>query len=122
MTWMSIAEGAKGVLFYSYMDLKRMANPPAGLKKEDFNARWNDLKTVAKEVKDKTDILLSTEPAPALKNARIPGFVSRKTFSLKGKKYILLVNTSDKAAAKVRLSGTEFELKPLDVYFEALAK
>ncbi len=59
MTWQCITEGARGLIYYSWFDLKK--------EPEVFERRWAEVKQVAAEVKRWMPVLLSVEPAPALK-------------------------------------------------------
>jgi hypothetical protein len=124
MAWMSIAEGANGLLFYSFMDLKRMDNPPEGFKREDFTPRWNDLKRVASGIRKVEDVLLSAEPPPVLQAQSVSRHVAWRTFSLHGKKWLLVVNCSDTASGTAiftEIDGKRLELtlKPMEVHFAA---
>lgn len=57
MTWQCIAEGAKGLIYYSFMDLRRDASAP-------FDTQWARVKQMASEVKPMIPVILSVEPAP----------------------------------------------------------
>ena len=54
MTWQCLTEGATGLIYYSWFDLKK---EPAV-----FDQRWAEVKRVAAEVKRWTPMLLSVEP------------------------------------------------------------
>ena len=62
MTWQCIAEGANGLIYYSWFDLYS-TNRNAGL---DFPAYWSEFKNVVQEVKDIAPVLLSVEETPAI--------------------------------------------------------
>ena len=57
MAWQCIAEGATGLVFYSWFDVKR--NPDV-----TFDQQWAGLKRIAAEIDRTAPILLSTETAP----------------------------------------------------------
>jgi hypothetical protein len=56
MSLQCLAEGAMGLVYYSYFDLKR---DPKG-----FDVRWADMKQVVSEVRLLVPYVLSTDPAP----------------------------------------------------------
>ena len=61
MAWQCIAEGANGLIFYSWFDLY---TPIVANK---FENRWQEIKTVAQEISDMIPVLLSVEPTPVIK-------------------------------------------------------
>lgn len=62
MTWQCLAEGAQGLIFYSWFNLY-LPQRNAGL---DFAAYWPQFKAVVQEVKDAVPALLSVETPPAI--------------------------------------------------------
>ncbi len=82
MTWLCIAEGANGIFFYSFQDLKKM------VKGVTFDERWSVVCKAAQEVKDRFPVLLA-DPAEAPKT---PAGVSARAWLLDGVKHILVVN------------------------------
>jgi len=62
MTWQCIAEGANGLIFYSWFNIY-LPERNAGL---DFDEYWPQFKAVVQEVKDMTPALLSVETPPAI--------------------------------------------------------
>jgi len=58
MSWMSIAAGANGVVYYSYFDLFKMKG------KDPFEQRWAEICSVAEEIQRYVPIILSVEPIP----------------------------------------------------------
>ncbi|NUQ01460.1 MAG: hypothetical protein HUU35_16575 [Armatimonadetes bacterium] len=56
MTYQCLAEGAKGLIYYSFFDLQR--------DRLGFEPRWSDMKQMAREVNALVPYLLSTDPAP----------------------------------------------------------
>lgn len=57
MAWQCIAEGANGIVMYSWFDLHRDPSTP-------FEEQWAKVKQVAAEIKDLSPVLLSVESAP----------------------------------------------------------
>jgi hypothetical protein len=57
MAWQCICEGATGLVFYSWFDLKRNPDVP-------FETQWQDLKKIAAEISQAAPALLSIEPVP----------------------------------------------------------
>ncbi len=60
MAWQCIAEGANGLIFYSWFDIRRDPATP-------FEQHWPKVKRMAQEIKDMIPALLSVEPTPAIK-------------------------------------------------------
>ena len=100
MSWMCIAEGANGLIYYSFFDLQRMSKTEAeggrALVPEPFDIRWGEVKTIAQEIADQFPILLSAEKTlnikPAAQNS--PD-VSWRLFGTAEGTWILAVNRSD---------------------------
>lgn len=59
MAWQCICEGATGLVFYSWFDVKR--NPGV-----TFDAQWAGLKKIAAEIDRAAPVLLAVEPAPSV--------------------------------------------------------
>jgi hypothetical protein len=59
MAWQCICEGATGLVFYSFYDLKR--NPDVS-----FDEQWSHLKRIVAEIDAAAPALLSTEPVPSI--------------------------------------------------------
>ncbi len=79
MSWQAICEGANGLIFYSFFDLKRNADVP-------FDEQWSDLKKIAAEIDMFSDILLSTD---RIENVKVEGVNSDdKWFSWRAIKYL----------------------------------
>ncbi|MCP4640372.1 MAG: hypothetical protein GY851_08070 [bacterium] len=100
MTWQCIAEGANGIVLYSWFDLKRDPAAP-------FEARWNDVRAVAAEVGEYIPVLLSTEPAPAVAVSETPGLHARVQREGKAT-YLFVVNSLEKTVR----GAIEFPSKP----------
>ncbi len=60
LAWQAICEGASGLIFYSYFDLKQNADVP-------FDTQWSNLKKIAEEIYNVSDVLLSTEKTDTVK-------------------------------------------------------
>lgn len=87
MAWQCICEGATGLIFYSYFDLKRDKSTP-------FDEQWTKCKTVAAEISQMAPAILSIEQAPAIEIVSgewLHCLVRRH----KGKLYIMAANDGD---------------------------
>lgn len=116
MAWQCIAEGATGLVFYSWFDVKR--NPDV-----TFDSQWEGLKRVAAEIDRMAPILLSTETVPevtvlyAKPAADEVGWLHHLVRSHGGNLYVFAVNDGDgaggvnftlpKSAKAVRVLGEE---------------
>ncbi len=54
MSWQAITEGAEGLIYYSYFDLKRNPDVP-------FDIQWSNLKKITAEIDSFSDVLLSPD-------------------------------------------------------------
>ena len=63
MAWMCVANGANGLIFYSFFDLFKMDKTVdeggQALVREPFDERWGEVKKMAQEISDQFPILLS---------------------------------------------------------------
>ncbi|MBR5759362.1 MAG: hypothetical protein IKX88_12280, partial [Thermoguttaceae bacterium] len=63
MAWMCVANGANGLIFYSFFDLFKMDKTidegGQALVREPFDERWAEVKKMAQEIRDQFPILLS---------------------------------------------------------------
>lgn len=59
MAWQCIAEGANGLVFYSWFDLRKDTTVP-------FDEQWAKIKQVAAGIAAMTPVLLSVEDAPLI--------------------------------------------------------
>lgn len=84
MTWQCIAQGANGIVFYSWFDLHRDPVTP-------FDVQWPLVKQVAREVADYIPALLSIEKTPAI-TAPGPGGALWIVRRLAGKDFLFAVN------------------------------
>jgi len=91
MAWQCICEGATGLVFYSWYDVKR--NPDVSFEKQ-----WAYLKEIAAEIDSAAPMLLSTEPAAVVKartNPAEPRWLHWLVRSHKGRVFIFAVNNGD---------------------------
>lgn len=94
MAWQCIAEGATGLVFYSWFDIKRNPDVP-------FDVQWNHLKRLAAEIDQLAPVLLSAEPVPAVTVATAsspsepPEWLHPLVKSHGGKLYLIAVNDGD---------------------------
>ncbi|MFI5381629.1 MAG: hypothetical protein ACHRHE_20215 [Tepidisphaerales bacterium] len=89
MSWQCICEGATGLVFYSWYDLKRNADVP-------FEKQWNALKTIAAEIDRFAPIVLSIEPTPSVSlEGERPAWLHWIVRGSSGKVYIIAANDGD---------------------------
>jgi hypothetical protein len=92
MAWQCIAEGATGLIFYSWFDVKRNPDIP-------FNEQWAGLKRLAAEIDRMTPMLLSTDPVPKLgmkvNSSQPPTWLHWFARSYHGSIYLIAVNDGD---------------------------
>jgi hypothetical protein len=101
MAWQCIAEGATGLVFYSWMDLKRNPDVP-------FAVQWAGLTRLAAEIDRMAPILLSIEPVAGvtIDDGRRPAWLHVLVRRWRGKLYLIAVNDGDgEGSVKFRLSG-----------------
>jgi hypothetical protein len=127
MTWQCICEGADGLVYYSWMDLRRDETTP-------FEERWPEVKAVVEEVAEQIPVLLSVEPAPELA-VDAPETVHWTVRTHNGTDWLFLVNGEAEPARavvcpagplsqiageglSVRQMGRTFDLAPLEVRIE----
>ncbi len=60
MSWQAICEGADGLIYYSYFDLKRNPDVP-------FEVQWSNLKRIAGEIDTFSNVLLSVEKTDSIR-------------------------------------------------------
>lgn len=103
MTWLCIAEGANGIFFYSFHDLKK------GTRGATFDERWKVVCAAAQEVKERMPILLA-DPAEA---PAAPSGVSVRAWTLGGIRHILAVNgTTEQAKFEPHVGAEPVVLDP----------
>ena len=100
MTWQAIAEGAKGVVFYSFHGLFKYAD------KSTFDSLWGSIVEVTREVRRLEEILLSFEQAPEVVGAS--SVLGVRTWRLGDAVYLLMVNTTrEPFSGGIGLSGVK---------------
>jgi hypothetical protein len=105
MAWQCIAEGATGLVFYSWYDVKRNPDVP-------FDRQWDELKRIAAEIDALAPVLLSIEPVPEVQvscdpaPADGPGWLNWTARVHNGKFYLVAVNNGDgEGTVSVTLPG-----------------
>lgn len=89
MAWQCICEGATGLVFYSWYDVKRNPDVP-------FDVQWKGLKRLAAEIDQMAPILLSIDPPPAIRvEGQQPGWLHWLCRKSAGKVYLVAVNDGD---------------------------
>ena len=89
MAWQSIVEGATGIVFYSWFDIRKDPATP-------FDEQWEKVKKVAKEIKDMSPVLLSIETPPQIEIAK-ESWLNAATRQSQGTTYIILANNTGEA-------------------------
>jgi hypothetical protein len=89
MAWQCICEGATGLVFYSWYDVKRNPDVP-------FDVQWEGLKRLAAEIDQMAPILLSSDPPPPIRiEGKQPRWLHWLTRKSAGKLYLVAVNDGD---------------------------
>jgi hypothetical protein len=94
MAWQCIAEGATGLVFYSWYDVKRNPDVP-------FDVQWEGLQRIAAEIDSLAPVLLSVEPVPEVEvscdpaPSDEPGWLHWTARISNGKLYLFAVNNGD---------------------------
>jgi hypothetical protein len=94
MAWQCICEGATGLVFYSWFDIKRNPDVP-------FEVQWGHLKRIAAEIDQWAPILLAAEPAPAVQvrydstDSETADWLHPLVRSQDGKLYLFAANDGD---------------------------
>lgn len=89
MAWQCVCEGATGLVFYSWYDVKRNPDVP-------FDVQWVGLKQIAAEMDRMSPILLSVDPTPVVKIVgQQPRCLHWLTRSHAGRLYIVAVNNGN---------------------------
>ncbi len=97
MTWQCICEGADGLIYYSWFDLRKDQEFP-------FDERWSEVKAVAQEVADLAPVLLSVEPTPQV-TVEADEAIHWTVRTLEKTTWLLMVNDSpEPVAATVRFA------------------
>ncbi len=89
MAWQCICEGATGLVFYSWYDVKRNPDVP-------LDVQWSGLKRLAEEIDNMAPILLSNEPVPLIRfQGEQPRWLHWLARQSAGKAYLMVVNNGD---------------------------
>jgi hypothetical protein len=92
MAWQCIAEGATGLVFYSWSDVKRNPDVP-------FDVQWAGLRRIAAEIDGLAPVLLSVEPAPRIRASGAtdaqPTWLHTLVRCHQGRLYLVAVNDGD---------------------------
>ena len=91
MAWQCICEGATGLVFYSWFDIRKRLDVP-------FEEQWPDLKKMAAEIDAAAPALLSTELGPAVTVECTPAEPRWLHWLVRhhaGKTYLFTVNNGD---------------------------
>jgi len=98
MAWQCLCEGATGLVFYSWFDLRRNPDVP-------FDQQWDELKRIAAEIDNLAPILLSVDQAPSYtvntldaagnKSKASPPWLHHLVRHHNNKTYIFAVNNGD---------------------------
>ena len=103
MAWQCIAEGANGLVFYSWFDIRRDPATP-------FDEQWAKVKTVAQEIKDMMPVLLSVERPREFRVQSAP-WLHVLNKRLGAATFLILVNES----REVRTARIDFPHRPKTV-------
>jgi hypothetical protein len=108
MAYQAIVNGANGLLFYCYYDLRVLPQ---------YKEYWAQLKTLAAEIKTLSPVLLSTRKTTPVVCHPADCGVSTLVKNLDGELYLIAVNTSDKECKATMDVGVPIETK-ISVMFE----
>ena len=87
MAWQCITEGANGLIFYSFFDLKRDTVVP-------FEEQWGYVKEMAAEVSELIPVILSVEPTPSFEAPELH-WLRWTVRQVGGTTYLIAVNDGD---------------------------
>lgn len=105
MSWMCIAGGANGLLYYSYFDLLERAQATDALPAIPFEEHFGECKQIADSIMAHEQVLLSIEkPLKYTVADNDGGEVVFRTYGLDGVTWLLAVNTSDTASKSFQLN------------------
>ncbi len=90
MAWQCITNGATGLVFYSFFDIKRDTVVP-------FEEQWGYVKDMAAEIRELSPVILSVEPAPSIRPVSGRGWLHYMVRRLGGKVYLFVVNDGPRA-------------------------
>ncbi len=109
MSWMCVAEGANGLIYYSFFGLQRMDKETSAggraLTPEPFDERWAQVKQIAAEIAEQFPILTSVGKKIDVKpTEETTDGVSYRLFGTDEGTWILVVNqTSEERVVKFNL-------------------
>ncbi|MBP5641335.1 MAG: carbohydrate binding domain-containing protein, partial [Victivallales bacterium] len=104
MSWMCIAGGANGLIYYSYFDLMARDKATDILPRIPFDEHFGECKQIAERIMAHEKVLLSIEkPLDFTVKENAGGEVAFRPYALDGITWLLVVNTSEKAARTIRL-------------------
>ncbi|HPO12417.1 MAG TPA: carbohydrate binding domain-containing protein [Candidatus Hydrogenedentes bacterium] len=96
MAWQSIAEGAMGIVFYSWFDIHRDPTTP-------FEEQWGKIKKIAQEIKEMSPVLLSIENPPQIVIETAPWLNALIKHSVNATYVVLVNNTREGNTARFTL-------------------
>ncbi|MBR5156851.1 MAG: hypothetical protein IKW59_03685 [Clostridia bacterium] len=119
MAWQAICEGAEGIDWYAYPDMKNDTT-------KDFDTWWSEFKTIYNEIDGYKNIILSDEPAPVYQVTGSGDWLNLRIARYNGKTYLFAVNnTKTKQAATVAISGGgthSLSFEPLEVIIKEISQ
>lgn len=105
MSWMCVAGGANGLIYYSWFDLLRMGklvkDGGRALRVDPFEERWAEVKKMAADFGRLMDVLLSVDPVIEMKPVKADNSIGVRSYGKGKETWLLLVNSSEKKAADV---------------------
>lgn len=112
MTWMCVAGGATGLIYYSWFDLVNMGkerkyqlDESITLPADDFEQRWSEVKRIAAEVKEHEDVLLAIDAPLEIKALAVPYEIGMRTFGKGDETWLLLVNSNNETPLSCTLEA-----------------
>lgn len=132
MTWQCLVGGAKGLIFYSWMDLRRASDQGA----EPYAQRWDEVTRMIAEIKPLSDVLLAAEQTYAPSDVETTADIAVRSIIHDGRRFLIAVNPSPNKMGSLRVprsavanplpllgpskresseDHTAFRLDPLDV-------
>ena len=124
MSWMCIAGGANGLVYYSYFDMQDRAKATDTLPAIPFDEHFGECKAIAERIMAHEQVLLSAGTPLNYTVAENDGDeVVFRAYELDGVTWLLAVNTSDEKPRSFRLEmerpltlkGTSLSAPPVDV-------
>ncbi len=102
MSWQAICNGADGLIYYSYFDIKRNPDVP-------FDKQWKNLESIVKEIDDFSPILLSAKQNDSILVEGVNGdnsWFNWTTREYKNQLYIFVVNNGkSEGNIKIKIPG-----------------